>query len=64
MKKRWKNGFGYAFTGSVSMFIVSLILGSEPYWIGIIGFFLGGLTFGILIRPYLDKKYQEKNKNS
>lgn len=64
MERRWKDGFGYAFTGSIMMLIVSLILGGEPYWRGMIGFFLGGITFGVFIRPYMNKKFQEKGKNS
>ncbi len=38
------------------MFIVSFILGGEPYWINIIGFGTGGFIYGVFIHPMMERK--------
>ncbi|MFD1415130.1 hypothetical protein [Oceanobacillus jeddahense] len=62
MKNRWISGLLYALTGSVMMFIVSFILGGEPYWNNIIGFLIGGFIYGAFIRPVMERKMKPKSK--
>jgi len=62
VKNRWVSGLLYALTGSVIMLIVSIILGGEPYWHGIIGFLLVGFTYGAFLRPVMEKKMKSKAK--
>ncbi|WP_339183157.1 hypothetical protein [Oceanobacillus sp. FSL W7-1293] len=60
MKNRWVSGLLYALTGSVIMLMVSILLGGEPYWNGIIGFLRGGFTYGAFFRPVMEKKMKSK----
>ncbi|WP_080875306.1 hypothetical protein [Oceanobacillus timonensis] len=60
MKKRWKDGLLFAFISSVTMFVLSLVLGGEPYWNGVIGFLIAGFISGAYILPEIGRKRKSK----
>ncbi|WP_265182269.1 hypothetical protein [Geomicrobium sp. JCM 19055] len=41
------------------MLLISLILGGEAYWQGVVGFIIGGFIFGSAMWPLFIKKLQE-----
>ncbi|MBM7633423.1 hypothetical protein [Geomicrobium sediminis] len=61
--RRLKRGIIFSLLHAFIMFVVGMLLGGEPYWIGVIGFAIGGFVIGFFLSAKGKERKSMKKKN-
>ncbi|WP_152549315.1 hypothetical protein [Geomicrobium sp. JCM 19038] len=60
--RRLKRGILFSLLHAFIMFVVGMLLGGEPYWIGVIGFAIGGFVIGFFLTAKGKEKHEKEEQ--